>query len=152
MSLDVYLHVPGEPTPGSGIFIREYGETRQISRDEWDERFPGTEPGVVGNNAPDIETTSTAFDYNITHNLGAMAAEAGLYKALWRPDENGMPKARDLIEPLRIGLSALRAEPARFKAFNPENGWGDYDGLVRFVSAYLAACEEYPDADVRVSR
>ena len=27
------------------------------------------------------------FSANITHNLGKMADEAGIYKALWRPDE-----------------------------------------------------------------
>ena len=26
-------------------------------------------------------------DFNITHNLGSMAAAAGIYKALWRPEE-----------------------------------------------------------------
>ena len=57
-----------------------------------------------------------------------------------------------LIEPLRAGLAKLIAEPDRFRAFNPANGWGDYEGLVAFVQEYLHACEENPDADVSVSR
>lgn len=61
-------------------------------------------------------------------------------------------KARDLIEQLRAGLDRLRADPQRFKEYNPKNGWGDYEGLVRFTANYLAACEEHPDAVVRVSR
>jgi hypothetical protein len=32
------------------------------------------------------------------------------------------------------------------------NGWGDYDGFITFVRDYLEACEQYPDANVRVSR
>ena len=91
-------------------------------------------------------------DANITHNLNQMADMAGIYKHLWRPDEIGITKAAQLIEPLRAGLTRLRSEPHFFQRFNPANGWGDYDGLVRFVEQYLAACEAEPNADVEVSR
>lgn len=89
---------------------------------------------------------------NITHNLGKMANAAGLYDYLWRPDEHGITTAAQLIEPLKAGLEKLLAEPEKYKAFNPANGWGSYDGLVEFVREYLAACEEYPEAVVEVSR
>lgn len=92
------------------------------------------------------------YDGNITHNLGPMAREAGIYTHLWRPDEIGITKAGELIQPLAHGLVLLTDEPERFKAHNPPNGWGSYEGLVRFVGAYLAACIEAPDADVEVSR
>lgn len=95
---------------------------------------------------------TTIYDRNITHNLNRMAGEAGVYEHLWRPDEIGVTKAAQLIEPLRAGLAKLIAEPDRFRAFNPANGWGDYEGLVAFVQEYLHACEENPDADVSVSR
>lgn len=62
------------------------------------------------------------------------------------------PHARDLIAPLTAGLVLLESDPERFKTFNPANRWGDYHGLVRFVRDYLAACKEYPDAKVEVSR
>ena len=94
----------------------------------------------------------TVYEANITHNLGAMAKEAGIYQQLWRPDEIGVTKAAELIEPLRAGLTLLEGDEARFRKFNPSNGWGDYYGLVEFVRQYLAACESNPDADVRVSR
>ncbi len=122
------------------------------------------------------------YSANITHNLGAMAAAAGIYEALWRPAEMdpvlqaaiaeqtavknyhgpggayeleaAAPQvyARDLIAPLRAGLALLQADPARFEAFNAPNGWGLYKHFVPFVEAYLAACEENPSALVRVSR
>jgi len=38
------------------------------------------------------------------------------------------------------------------KKHNPKNGWGDYEGLVRFVKEYLKACIDYPDAEIKVSR
>ena len=89
---------------------------------------------------------------NITHNLNKMADAAGIYAHLWRPDEIQITKAGQLIEPLTAGLALLRSDPERFKAFNPENGWGDYEGLVNFVEEYLAACRETPDADIGISR
>ncbi len=95
---------------------------------------------------------SEVYWRNITHNLGKMASEAGIYKHLWRPDELGITKASELIEPLKKGLELLKTEPERFKAFNPENGWGDYETLVDFTADYLRACEENPSANVRVSR
>lgn len=92
------------------------------------------------------------FDANITHNLGTMAQQAGIYKHLWRPEELGITKAAGLIDPLREGLALLRSYPERFKAFDPPNGWGSYGGLVEFVAKYLQACEANPDASIRVSR
>jgi len=92
------------------------------------------------------------YSRNITHNLTEMADEAGIYKHLWRPDEIGIKKAAQLIEPLAKGLADLKARPEHFAKFNPHNGWGDYAGLVDFVTEYLAACREYPQANVSVSR
>lgn len=95
---------------------------------------------------------TTIYDRNITHNLNKMAEAAGIYKHLWRPEEIEITKAAQLIEPLREGLALLLSDQERFKKFDPENKWGDYDGLVDFVREYLAACEENPNASVRVSR
>lgn len=92
------------------------------------------------------------YSANITHNLSKMADEAGIYKHLWRPDELGIKKAGELVEPLRAGLELLKSDPERFRNFDAPNGWGRYEHLVEFVSEYLGACEENRDADVRVSR
>lgn len=89
---------------------------------------------------------------NITHNLGRMAEEAGIYKHLWRPEEIGITTAHQLIVPLREGLNKLLLEPERFKKFDPPNKWGSYEVLIKFVSDYLSACEESPSATVKVSR
>ncbi len=151
MSLDVYLAVKEAtvvvPAEGS-IYIREDGEIRQISRAEWQERFPGQEPVIIERGEPEAEV----FWANITHNLNEMAMEVGLYEALWRPEEIDITKAGQLVGPLSKGLAVLAGGPQRFRALNPPNGWGDYEGLVHFVSRYLAACVEHPDAYVRVSR
>lgn len=92
------------------------------------------------------------YSANITHNLGRMAVEAGIYEALWRPDEIGITKAAQLVEPLERGLALLKSDPPRFEAFNAPNGWGLYKHFVPFVEQYLEACRANPDADVSASR
>lgn len=98
------------------------------------------------------ECSEEVYDANITHNLTRMAAEAGIYKHLWRPDEVGVETAGDLIEPLTEGLALMRSDPARFEKLNPPNGWGSYDGFVPWIERYLEACKENPTAKVSVWR
>lgn len=151
MSLDVYLTtIKHTVTRETGIRVRHNGAVERISRQEWDARYPGHEPIIV-EEMDEIETDEVYWA-NITHNLGEMAEAAGIYKALWRPEEIGIAKAAQLIEPLEQGLNVLRSDPEKFRAFNAPNGWGTYEGLVSFVEKYLAACREHPDADVSVSR
>ena len=92
------------------------------------------------------------FSRNITHNLGKMATEAGIYKCLWRPDENEFKYARDIIPILREGLEKLKKDPDHYKQFNSPNGWGMYEHFVPFVEDILRMCEENPDAEISVSR
>lgn len=89
---------------------------------------------------------------NITHNLGKMAKEAGIYQALWRPEEIGITHAEQLIEPLSVGLTKLKADPMYYSQFNAPNGWGMYEHFVPFVEKYLEACKANPDAEVRACR
>jgi hypothetical protein len=150
MSLDVYLHLKGAfvPRRGSGIFVRDDGQTKEITREEWDERNPGVEPVI----AASATETSQVYSANITHNLGRMANEAGVYACCWRPDENGITHAKQLIEPLRAGIELMESDPPRFQQHNPSNGWGTYEGLVSWLKEYLHACEDYPEAEVSVWR
>ena len=92
------------------------------------------------------------FSLNITHNLGKMADAAGIYEVLWRPDENGITKARQCIDPLSSALLELVRNREKYEAYNSPNGWGLYKHFVPFVTAVLTACCDYPDADVSVSR
>lgn len=89
---------------------------------------------------------------NITHNLNSMAKEAGIYMHLWRPDEIGITKAEQLIEPLTKGLALMKSDPERFEKHNSPNGWGLYEHFVPWIEKYLEACKEFPDAEINVSR
>ena len=106
-----------------------------------------------------ITQPTSVYSGNITHNLGAMAGAVvlsngmTLYQVLWRPDEQqGLKFARDIVDLLDEGWNILLADPEKYKQFNPENGWGSYDGLEKFVYNYRNACWDNPDAELRVSR
>lgn len=100
------------------------------------------------------------YSRNITHNLGKMANQVKLssgetlYDILWRPDEcnPAYKKAEELIPWLGDAITDLIRNPEKYKKFNPENGWGSYEGLIEFVSAYHHACVLNPDADIEVCR
>lgn len=98
------------------------------------------------------ESSEQVYWANITHNLAGMAEKAGIYEALWRPEEIGKTKASEISEILEKGLAYLKAKPEHFEKFNSPNGWGMYEHFVPFVENYLNACKEFPEAVITVSR
>jgi hypothetical protein len=92
------------------------------------------------------------YSANITHNLAKMADKAGLYRALWRPEEIEINTASKLIPILEKGIEELKSDPSKYRVYEPDNKWGTYEGLVRFVENYLAACKENPDSEITISR
>ena len=98
------------------------------------------------------ENGDTLYERNITHNLNKMADAAGIYEVLWRPEEVGITYAYQIVCPLSDGLTILVLNKSEFEAYNPENGWGDYEGLVMFCSDYLQVCKDNPNALIRICR
>ena len=88
---------------------------------------------------------------NITHNLGKMAKEAGIYQALWRPREIPVYRAKDLIPFLENGIQKLVDAPSKYMEFNASNGWGLYENFLPWCCRYLEACRKYPEARIQVS-
>lgn len=89
---------------------------------------------------------------NITHNLGSMAVEAGIYKPLWRPEEINATEANHISWLVREGLERMKADPERFKKYDSPNKWGTYDQFIPFIEEYLEALEKFPKAIISVSR
>lgn len=148
MSLDFTLiEKDPEEENSTGIYIRENGRTREISQEEWEEKFPGSEP--VQFMPPENDEV---FETNITHNVSTMAAKAGIRECLWDAKENGYKKAEDVIGPLERGIERLENNPSYFKEFNASNGWGTYESFLRFVYGVLRACKEYPEAEIEISK
>lgn len=167
MSLDVTLinKIP-KKIKGTGVFIRDAGQTRELTIKEVQEKFPNSQI------AEQKFKTNEVYSANITHNLGEMADKAGLYEALWRPhrlkesynipeedhhaetefEEKSITLAKDLIPFLEKGLKDLIDKPDYFEKFNSPNGWGMYKNFLPFVTKYLNACKKYPNAFVKVDR
>jgi len=108
-----------------------------------------------------VTQPTSVYSGNITHNLGKMAEQVkvnymagtvSLYTILWRPEELQFTKAIEIISLLHEGLIELICFPEKYKPFNPENGWGSYDGLVNFLREYHNACLDNPQAELRISR
>ena len=107
-----------------------------------------------------VTQPTSVYSANITHNLGKMASEVkvgigakiDLYTILWRPEELNFKFAKDIADLLDEGWNILLSDPEKFKKFNPENGWGSYEGLCDFVYKYRNACWDNPDAELSISR
>lgn len=80
----------------------------------------------------------------ITHNVHRAAREAGAH-FLWSMKGE---RAGDFVVALQTALAALEFDPARFRAYDDPNGWGTYDGLVRFVRTCLEVFQAHPDEQV----
>ncbi|MPN58149.1 hypothetical protein SDC9_205850 [bioreactor metagenome] len=80
-----------------------------------------------------------------------MAEAVGLYKALWSPEEICITSASQMIAPLEKAIKELENDPEKYKAYNPSNGWGNYDIFVSFCKSVLHTCREHPDAVIEAA-
>jgi len=122
MSLDVYLHAIARRLirkPAAESLSEEWRDGRNFARG-MGALFPGQEPVVL---TAEYGVDTQVFHRNITHNLGKMANAAGIYEALWRPEEIGITQAKQLIDPIMIGLesSVLIPPPLRL-TIHPTDG------------------------------
>lgn len=92
-------------------------------------------------------TTLAIGDWNCTSNLARMWREAGADLA-----EFHGKLASECIPLLKLAIDVLRADPERFEAMNPENGWGSYEDLIPALGRLLALFESAPVATVHVWR
>ena len=60
----------------------------------------------------------------------------------------GSPRRGQLIEPLTNGIAAMKADPGKFIALEPENKWGTYDRFVPWLERLLEACIENPESEI----
>lgn len=159
MSLDLYIESKTKVSRrGTGVFVRDGGVTRELETiDEVRRHFPDS-------NISEIESrmyeATTFWHGNITHNLVAMANECKhdgitLYQLLWGPDENGFENPSDRYTKLVFGCyMELLGNRDHYEIWNPENGWGSYDLLLKFTKSFLDALmsiENYEDYKIEVS-
>ena len=71
--------------------------------------------------------------WNYTHNCNEMMREAG-YDWVYHLDGQLLVETLPRFEAM---LANLKADPERYRALNPANGWGDYDRLVALWDTIL---------------
>lgn len=86
------------------------------------------------------------LDWNYTWNIYQMTQAAG-----WGIGDFDGRTAADALAILEGGMARMRADPAKFRALNPENGWGDYDRFMDRLEELVVAFRAAPKAIVRVS-
>lgn len=84
---------------------------------------------------------------NITTNLAAMWTRAGMAGAFRDADKR---LAGALLPQLEAGVAAMLNDPLAFEKLNPPDGWGNYEGALKFAQSYRDACRRHPKATVRI--
>lgn len=95
----------------------------------------GDEPAYVGR------------DWNYTSNCGPMWRAAGADLAEFHGKTAG-----ECLPILDAAITELRADPAKYVAMNPENGWGSYESLLPELDLLADNFRHHPKATVVVSR
>lgn len=106
--------------------------------------------------------------FHLTYNLNPMLALAGWTWPEHKDDERSSlsivtetagqrvwsaaylegARAADIGEKAMHVLRNLEAEPEKYRALNPANGWGTYEGLVTEWRRFVEAIRAYPDSTI----
>lgn len=92
---------------------------------------------------------STVMEQTITHNIAPMWSEAGCYDALYN---SAGKRAADVVGEMAAALEAMKADPDKYRAMEPVNKWGDYDGAVEWLAKAIEAFRAHPTAVIEVWR
>lgn len=88
------------------------------------------------------------YSVNYTSNMSGAWDEAGA------PIRDWHGRIASQVAPLLASaIRVIQADVTRFKRYEPSNGWGSVDTMLKgFLKPLLKAMKEYPDAIVKVSR
>jgi hypothetical protein len=93
---------------------------------------------------PDERIRLDECEANYTYNVSPM-----FYDALaCRDGIRGLDgaKGKDAYPLLAEAIAKMEADPAKYRAMNPKNGWGDYDGALKLLRELKTWCAEFPEA------
>lgn len=79
--------------------------------------------------------------FNYTYNTSPMLYAVGIdwHELTGKPISEALPV-------LDAGIASLEAEPERFTAMNPPNGWGSYDSLLMVLRQIRDEFAKHPKA------
>lgn len=85
---------------------------------------------------------------NYTYNCSEMFVDASeCDKSLG--DLHGM-SCQEAEPIIAKAVENMQKNPTKYKAMNPENGWGNYDGFLRYVEKLLKECRANPKCTIGV--
>ncbi len=87
------------------------------------------------------------LEWDYTENCAPMWRAAGADLAAF----DGRP-VWECLPLLRLAIGNMRSNPATYRAMDPPNAWGSYDGVLPMLERLLEAFEAAPKAIVRVHR
>jgi hypothetical protein len=84
---------------------------------------------------------------NYTYNVSKM-----YYKAIPGGIKSLHGKSAGESAPIiKAAISDMESNPEEYEKLNPENGWGDYNGAIRFLKDLIPGMEEHPATTVLIS-
>lgn len=163
MSLDISIRY-NKPkvvkSTGTGIFVRDNGCNRELTREEVAERYPDFDLSQLPDESQEYESREFWWR-NITHNLTEMASycvpeskqDISLYDLMWCDEYPADIPRTKYITYLVECAKELEANPDKYKQYNPKNGWGSYEGLLSYVKEFAKALIDAPqDTTIEYSR
>lgn len=94
------------------------------------------------------DPTAPGWLGNMTSNVAPM----------WQLALNGVPLKAfhrapcvEAAGPLAAAVRRMEADPDTYRALNPPNGWGNYDGALRYLRTLAEACAANPACRIEVS-
>jgi hypothetical protein len=102
----------------------------------------------IDTGGPEPVSTCFADIGNYTSNVPGMWREA-LGRSLG--DLHG-EIAGDCVDELTRAVAAMEADPAKYEAMNPANGWGDHAGALDYLRRLRDACAAHPKTVIYISR
>lgn len=88
------------------------------------------------------------YEANYTYNVSRM-----FYRALGNEGIRGLhgKSGADAEPQLNAAVAAMRADPDIYRAMNPPNGWGNYEGALELLETLASWCREVPGAQLIIS-
>lgn len=96
--------------------------------------------------APDVQSVCVADIGNYTSNAARMWTDALGHRLVDLKDKN----AGESLPALTAAVDRMIAEPEHYRAMEPSNGWGDYDGALAYLTALRDACLVHPKAVIHI--
>lgn len=102
---------------------------------------------TVNTGGPEAAQFCAADIGNYTSNVGPMWTKALGHRLADLADKTG----GNSLPALQRAVADMEAEPSTYRAMNPDNGWGCYEGALDYLRQLRDACTTHPNATIRIS-